>query len=210
MQLSSRHLRVLVPTAVTAGRLGCPGRSQRADRWAAGRALPIQQPPTERECLPGEEGKPALSSRGVILLRMGKEGESNKLLSDQTLVPVTLRGPPGICHIRRPRVSLPLYHRRFLSVSVGASLSFCLSLAVRVALSCALTLVSAALPARSPTGRSALSSPARWARTREVYLPRAGFPGARGSACGPRTSSIHWCLGAFGHPAVASPQQRTV
>lgn len=82
VQFCSCHLRALVPTAVTAGRLGCPGESQLADAAPVGQALPTQQPPLKVSAPPPGRGRrgfqpPALGSvsaqnrKGVCVLRVG-------------------------------------------------------------------------------------------------------------------------------------------
>lgn len=171
---------------------------------------------------------------GQFLLRMGKGGGGggavwNRLLYDGTSVPVPLRGPPGIWSAMSlylsHGVSLPLYVRVFSwSLSVPLSVSVSPSLCLPRSPSVSLGLCQSRALSRPVAGecwhsrslcslslvRGANRSSAVSAQTREVYLPRAGFPSARGSACGPGASCIRSCPGALGHPAVASPHQRIV
>lgn len=58
---SSRHLRALVPTALTAGRLGCPSGSQLAEAWD-GATHPAATTEGERPPRPRRGGGPAASS----------------------------------------------------------------------------------------------------------------------------------------------------
>lgn len=219
MQFSSRHLRALVPTAVTAGRLGCPGGSQLGDALPVGRALPTQQPPQKVSALPGRRGRG--SDRQLwsqSLLRMGKEcvcvwGGLDRLLDGETPVPVTLQCLPGVCFRSLPplplSISLSLPWRpsgtlspsfsRF-SRSAGASrfLSFPLSLLVSASLARCLSpgAVECWL-SRSPRSLSVCQGRARLT---SLLCPDAGrLP----SACGfPKRSGLRLLPSGELHPLV--------
>lgn len=101
MQFGSRHLRALVPTAVTAGRLGRLGGSQRADAAAVRPALLCPQPSAEGEHPSGARGRrPGRCSR-LVSAEDGKRGRGvwNRLLDADTPVRMTIGGPSGSCHL---------------------------------------------------------------------------------------------------------------
>lgn len=116
MQFSSCHRRASVPTAVTAGRLGCPAGASQRKRRQWDRRYPFSTPQLKVSTLR------LASSWSQFQLRMGRGGEFNKLLYNQTPDPVMLRSPPGVCHLPLP---LPpcLSSTLFPSFPLGLSLS---------------------------------------------------------------------------------------